>query len=73
MAELQARLNLDEVYSITLLEGPSKSGKSTVLQQLTNGRRNTVYLSIREKNEEIPQLVAEAFGCIGEKKENLKG
>lgn len=70
--ELRARLKMDEVYSITVIEGPSKSGKSTTVQQLINGRTNTVYINIREKTEEIPILVAEAFGAIGEKKENLK-
>lgn len=72
MDELRARLKMDEVYSITVIEGPSKSGKSTTVQQLINGRTNTVYINIREKTEEIPILVAEAFGAIGEKKENLK-
>jgi AAA+ ATPase superfamily predicted ATPase len=63
---------MDEVYSITVIEGPSKSGKSTTVQQMINGRANTVYINIREKTEEIPILVAEAFGAISEKKENLK-
>ena len=64
---------MEEVYSIHVVEGPSKSGKSTTIQQLINGRPNTVYLSVREKNDEIPILVAETFGCIGDKKENMKG
>jgi hypothetical protein len=117
--ELRTRLNMEEVWSINVLEGPSKSGKSTtstfthheilslmhsfpfctlfcepdvgvcivvcciqmngmtkivlLVQQLIDGRPNTVYLSVREKSEEIPILIAESFGAIGEKKENLKG
>jgi hypothetical protein len=45
----------------------------SLVQQLIDGRPNTVYLSVREKSEEIPILIAESFGAIGEKKENLKG
>lgn len=70
--ELRTRLNMEEVWSINILEGPSKSGKSTTIQQLIDGRPHTVYLSVREKSEEIPILVAETFGAIGDKKENLK-
>jgi predicted AAA+ superfamily ATPase len=57
---------------VTLVEGPSRTGKTTMLQQLLAGRQRVIYMPFRERRVS-PVFVAKQLGNIDVMEEKAFG